>query len=180
MWKTYANDRIYHSHVTHPECNVIDSGCGFNLNKHIEAKILQFFFFSNTFPSMKIVAFCIRFHWTVFPRVQLIIHQHWVRNHIWLAFGEGYPSMTGGFSHKGSVMQKLQSNAIVTRSDILRYYINNCRNWGRISIRCWIHKRHPIPRPNGQAMGCLLWENWPFYNIPALYFDVLISSWCTQ
>ena len=34
---------------------------------------------------------------------------------------------------------------------------NNYRNWGRISIRCWIHKRHSIPRPIGQAMGCLLW-----------------------
>ena len=37
-----------------------------------------------------------------------------------------------------------------------RYCINNCRNWGRISIRCWIHKRYPIPCPNGWAMGFLL------------------------
>ena len=37
---------------------------------------------------------------------------------------------------------------------IVRYYINDYRNWGRISIRCWIHKRHPIPHPNGRAMGC--------------------------
>ena len=37
--------------------------------------------------------------------------------------------------------------------NIVRYYINNYRNWGRISIRCWIHKRHPIPRPDGRAKG---------------------------
>ena len=29
--------------------------------------------------------------------------------------------------------------------------------WCRISSRCWIHKGHNIPYPNGQAMGCLLW-----------------------
>ena len=51
---------------------------------------------------------------------------------------------------------EIQSRTVITRSSIVRYYINNYRNWGRISIRCWIHKRHPIPRPNGQAMGCLL------------------------
>ena len=57
--------------------------------------------------------------------------------------------------------------------DIVRYYINNYRNCGRIPTRCWIHIRHPTPRPNGRAMGCLLWifgENWPCYNGTALYF----------
>ena len=39
--------------------------------------------------------------------------------------------------------------------NIVRYNIINYRNWGRISIRCWIHKRQPIARPNGRAMGCL-------------------------
>ena len=28
----------------------------------------------------------------------------------------------------------------------------------RISIRCWIHKRHHIVRPNGRATGCLICE----------------------
>ena len=27
----------------------------------------------------------------------------------------------------------------------MKYCINNCWNWGRISTRCWIHKSHPIP-----------------------------------
>ena len=39
----------------------------------------------------------------------------------------------------------------------VRYYINNYRKYGRISTKCWIRKRHPINRPNGWAMGCLLW-----------------------
>ena len=46
-------------------------------------------------------------------------------------------------------------SAVITRSNILRYFTNNYRNWDRISIRCWIHKRHPIPRPNERAMECL-------------------------
>ena len=39
-------------------------------------------------------------------------------------------------------------------------YIHNYRNFYRISIRCWIHKGHPIPRPNGWAMRCILWKFW--------------------
>ena len=46
----------------------------------------------------------------------------------------------------------IQSGAIIAQSNIVRYYINNYRNWGRISVRCWMHKR-----PNGRAMGCFLW-----------------------
>ena len=45
----------------------------------------------------------------------------------------------------------MQSSAVITRSSIIRYYMNNYRNWGKISIRCWIHKIYPIPRPNGWA-----------------------------
>ena len=40
---------------------------------------------------------------------------------------------------------------------IVGYCLNNCRNWGRISILCWIHERQPVPHPNGWAMECLLW-----------------------
>ena len=51
----------------------------------------------------------------------------------------------------------IQSSAVKTRSNIERFCIKNCRNWDMISIRCWIHKIHPIPRLNGRVMGCLLW-----------------------
>ena len=53
-------------------------------------------------------------------------------------------------------MYEIQFSAVIARFSIIRYYINNYTNWGRISIRCWIHKRHPIPHPNGRVMGCLL------------------------
>ena len=35
----------------------------------------------------------------------------------------------------------IQSSAVITRSSIVRYHINNFSNWVRTSIRCWIHKR---------------------------------------
>ena len=50
-----------------------------------------------------------------------------------------------------------QSSAVIAQSNIVRYCINDCRNSGRISLRWWIHKIHPITCPNGRAMGCLLW-----------------------
>ena len=50
----------------------------------------------------------------------------------------------------------VQLSAVITRSNIVRYYINDYRNWGRISIRWWMYKRQPIPRSYGRAMGCLL------------------------
>ena len=49
----------------------------------------------------------------------------------------------------------IQSTAVIMRSNIVRYYVNNYRNWGRISIRCWVHKRHPIlalTRYNGSTL----------------------------
>ena len=42
------------------------------------AAILQMAF-SNTFSWMKIFEFQLRFHWSLFPRVQLTICQHWFR-----------------------------------------------------------------------------------------------------
>ena len=35
----------------------------------------------------------------------------------------------------------IQSSAVITRFNIVRYYIADYRNWSRISIRCWNHKR---------------------------------------
>ena len=65
------------------------------------------------------------------------------------------------WSHKTSKLRdwriSIQSSAVITRSDIVRLYIDSYRDWGRISIKCWMHKRHPWPRSNGWAMGYLLW-----------------------
>ena len=46
----------------------------------------------------------------------------------------------------------IESSANITRSNLVRYCINSCMNSGRISIKGWTHKRHPIPHPNGQAI----------------------------
>ena len=61
----------------------------------------------------------------------------------------------------------IQWKAVITRSNMIRFCINDCRTSGRISIKRWFHKRL-----SGRAMGCLLWfffENWPLYNSSALY-----------
>ena len=65
-------------------------------------------------------------------------------------FYQGYIPCTCSLS-KGNIL----SSAVITLSNIVRYYPNIYRNWGRISIRCWIHKK-TIPHLNGRAMGCLL------------------------
>ena len=72
-------------------------------------------------------------------------------------------------------MGGIQWNAIIKRYNIVRYYINDYRNWGRISIRCWIHKRDPIPCLTGELWGVFceyLWENWQHYNGTAMYYAV--------
>ena len=62
----------------------------------------------------------------------------------------------GYFTEYGKWVFVIESSVVITRSNIVRYYINNYMNCGRISIICRINKRHPISRPNGPAMGCLL------------------------
>ena len=80
-----------------------------------------------------------------------------IANALELQLSSTNPSMHGVFLSHWGLLTHIQSSAVITRSNIVRFCINNCRNWDIISIRCWIHKRHPIPRPNGRAMRCLLW-----------------------
>ena len=75
-----------------------------------------------------------------------------------------------------TTIMKIQCGAVIARSNIT-YCMHHCRNWGRISNRIWIHKIHPIPRPNRRAMGCILQfflENWPRYNGTALYMYMVL------
>ena len=51
---------------------------------------------------------------------------------------------------------QIQSSAVITRSNLSRFYTQRCRTWLRLEN----HNRHPIPRPNGRAMECLLSGNW--------------------
>ena len=78
----------------------------------------------------------------------------------------------------------IQSSAIITWSNIVRYYINNYRNWGRISIRCLIHKDNSYIALNGELWGVFceyFWENWPNFNGTALYYRwgrILEEGYC--
>ena len=55
----------------------------------------------------------------------------------------------------------IQLSAIITGPSITRYRINNCRNWGRIAIKCWIHKRYPYLALTGELWGVF----WPIFYI---------------
>ena len=57
-------------------------------------------------------------------------------------------------------MVQIEASAILMWSNITWFWTHHCRNWGRISIWGWTHKRHHIAHPNGRAMGCLLWTFW--------------------
>ena len=50
----------------------------------------------------------------------------------------------------------LQSSAIITLSNVTWYYIQYSSYWGRTYLGICIHNRHPISRPYGWRMGCLL------------------------
>ena len=49
---------------------------------------------------------------------------------------------------------------ITTLFHLSRYYIRHCDNSGRKWNTFWNHNKHPISRPHGRAMGCLLWGFW--------------------
>ena len=49
--------------------------------------------------------------------------------------------------------QTIQPSAVITRPNMVRYCINNCRNWGRISNRCWTHKDTPYIAVTGALWG---------------------------
>ena len=80
--------------------------------------------------------------------------------------------LSGNKSLPEPLLTHIHWSAVITRSDIVRYYMNNYKKCVRMSTRLWIHKRHPIPRPSGWAMGCplrIFWENGLRYNGTVLY-----------
>ena len=61
--------------------------------------------------------------------------------------------------------QNVQSSAVITRSNTVRFYINNnYRNWGRISIRCWMFVRKLTA----------------LYNGATLYTERLVQNYCMR
>ena len=73
-----------------------------------------------------------------------------------------------------AIAHLIQLSAVITRSNIVSYYINNYKNWGRILFTCWIHINTPYLALTGELWGVFceyLWENLPRYNGTALYYD---------
>ena len=76
---------------------------------------------------------------------------------------------------------------LYTPSSVLSiYYINKCRDWGRLSIRCWIKKITLYLSLTGELWGVIceyFWNSLPRHNGIALYYAVdttasLLLSWC--
>ena len=55
---------------------------------------------------------------------------------------------------------KLQSSAVITRSDTTWYCIQYSNYWGRIYIRICVHNKHPTSRTYRRAMGVPILTNW--------------------
>ena len=57
------------------------------------------------------------------------------------------------------VIRRYRPGIVIARSDVTRHSIqlNNGKK-KRIKMRGWTHKRHPIARPSGRAIGCHLWK----------------------
>ena len=66
--------------------------------------------------------------------------------------------------------RNIQLSAVIMGSNIVRCYIDNSLNWGRILISCCIHKRHPIPRPGK------LWVS--FVNNVEKIYHVIMAPHC--
>ena len=73
-------------------------------------------------------------------RVQNHIRQHWVIYGQWLCVA-------------GLRTVECRYNA-VQYSEILHTLL---QSFMQLKITVWTHKIHPIPRPNGPAIGCILW-----------------------
>ena len=85
-------------------------------------------------------------HWWRLPRPQ-IQGDHWTTGKEALQWRDLWSTFLTELSI--SLLKNIQSSAVITWSNITSYCTHRCRNSGRI----WTHKRHPILRPLGRAMG---------------------------
>ena len=77
-----------------------------------------------------------------------------------LIFDLGYNTLWGFELLNLYATDRHRVGTIIARSNMTWYCIKYKRDWGRTPIRVCPHKRHPAARPNGRAIGCLLWEFW--------------------
>ena len=137
---------------------------------------------SNAFSLMKIYEFQLKFHWSLFLRVQLTISQHGLApshclNPYWLVYWYIYVSLgldelTKNFvsiahlrpasleAKIGAMCFALDQGTVETLYSTIyysKYFIELNFDKSTQYVALWTHKRHPIPRPFGRAMECLLW-----------------------
>ena len=69
-------------------------------------------------------------------------------------FCEDYDMFLCWFGLGNGSLCQIQSSVVITWSSTL-YDVQHAAI--ERELRGWTYKRHPIPRPDRQAMGCLLW-----------------------
>ena len=73
----------------------------------------------------------------------------------------------------------IQSNAIITRSNITWYYLQHCSNWDRNKSEVELTNDTPYLALKGELCGIFfegLGENGPGYNATALYIGLLYNG----
>ena len=79
-------------------------------------------------------------------------HNQWNRDFILASYGTSYLMLQKSRNYKIITVETLYSTIYYSK-----YFIE--RNFDKFTqyVALWTHKRHPIPRPFGRAMECLLW-----------------------
>ena len=120
---------------------------------------------SNAFSWMKMLEFRLRFHWSLFPRVQLIIIQHWFRywlgavqatshylNQWWLVYWRIYASLGPNELKRSSNAETMSTSwrhHVASKSTILHHkWISNY-----IHYKMWDGITYPFTNFNGCAVG---------------------------
>ena len=125
--------------------------------------------FSNAFSWMKIYEFRLTFHWSLFPRVQLTIIQHWFRwwlgaeqatslylNQCWSSFLT-HICVTRPQRVKQGSLTMATSGAHFTRATTIKFNPPLKFNFNRRLASLGLHRSKKIPRvrPNAVMKGCV-------------------------
>ena len=85
-------------------------------------------------------------------KCQHVLKQAWIYKNRECCSGGHYWNL---YSGAGALLLStmIQSCAIIMFSNITWYCIYHYSDWGRMQHGIWIHKRHPMPHPDRQAMS---------------------------